>query len=221
VTCDTSRVVGDPFVLVIGVVVLALVAVPVTSTWVGSLVTVAHEGGHLVVAVLSGRNPQHFLVNERKGGGSTTAVLKWGVTLPLVLAAGYLTPPLAGLAGAALVVAGKSWSLLWVAIILLLGAWAKSQGLFTGLIVLLAGAGVGYVAVEGSPQVQSVLAVALVWLMLLGGVRSLVNLGLGADKSDTAQLSAATWIPRVVWAALFWVVALVCLWFGARLLVGV
>lgn len=65
------------------------------------------------------------------------------------------------------------------------------------------------------------LAVALVWLMLLGGVRSLVNLGLGADKSDTAQLSAATWIPRVVWAALFWVVALVCLWFGARLLVGV
>lgn len=143
------------------------------------------------------------------------------MTLPLVLAAGYLTPPLAGLAGAALVVAGKSWSLLWVAIILLLGAWAKSQGLFTGLIVLLAGAGVGYVAVEGSPQVQSVLAVALVWLMLLGGVRSLVNLGLGADKSDTAQLSAATWIPRVVWAALFWVVALVCLWFGARLLVGV
>lgn len=41
--------------------------------------------------------------------------------LPPVVVAGHLTPPWAGLAGAALVVAGKSWSLLWVAIVLL--AW--------------------------------------------------------------------------------------------------
>lgn len=214
--------VGAPFVLVTGVVVLVMVALPITGSWVASLVTVAHEGGHLITAVLSGRNPKHFVVNEgRGGGGGTDASTTWGATLPFVLAAGYLTPPLAGLAGAALVVAGRSWSLLWVAIVLLFGAWAKSKGLFTGLIVLLAGAGVGYVAVEGSPQVQSTLAVALVWLMLLGGVRSLVNLGLGDADSDSGRLSAATWIPRVVWVALFWVVALACLWFGARRLLGV
>ena len=56
--------------------------------------------------------------------------------------------------------------------------------------------------------------------MLFGGVQSLVGQGLGAGGSDAAQLARCTWIPAVLWVALFWFVAVVCLWVGERRLLG-
>lgn len=215
-----APLVGAPVVWAMGFVVLVLVTFPSTSTWVGSLVTVAHEGAHVIMAILTGRGPKGFKLNETTGGGVTPFTGGWGVGPVLIWVVGYLTPPLAGLAGASLVLAGQSWSLLWVAIILLLGAWAQFTGLFTGLVVLLAGAGIGYVAVEGTPEMQAALAVALVWIMLLGGIRSLANLGWGGGDSDPAQLARFTWIPGIVWIALFWFVGIICLWAGARRLLG-
>ncbi len=212
-------VAGQPVVHITGFVVLLLVAF--TGTWVGSLVTVAHEGGHVIVAVLTGRGPSGFAVGEGKGGGATVFTGGWGAGLILVYLAGYLTPPLVGLAGANLVLAGQSWSLLWASLLLLLGAYFQARGLFTNLIVLLAGGGIGWVAVQGGSELQAGVAVALVWLMLLGGVTSLVGQGFGKEGSDAAQLARYTLIPRIVWVALFWFVAIVCLWVGGRRLLGV
>lgn len=212
-------VVGQPVAWGIGL--LVLVAVVFTGTWAGSLVTVAHEGGHMAVAALVGRGPRGFWINENVGGGATRVTGGWGAGRILTLLAGYLTPPLVGLAGATAVVDGLSWSVLWAALILLVGAFLQADGLFTHLVVLLAGLGIGWVAVRGSAEVQTASAVALVWLMLLGGVRSLVHLGLGGGESDAAALAHDTWIPRILWVALFWTVALGCLWAGGRRLLGV
>lgn len=104
---------GQPVVHITGFVVLVLVTF--TGTWAGSLVTVAHEGGHVVVGVLTGRYNGRFRVNETTGGGATAADTSWGAGAILSTAAGYLTPPLVGLAGANLVLDGQSWSLLWAA----------------------------------------------------------------------------------------------------------
>lgn len=209
---------GSTVVHVAGFVALMLVVF--TGTWTESIVTVAHEGGHVVVALLSGRNPRGFVVNEDDGGGVTAFDSGWGVSLIFIYLAGYLTPPLLGLAGANLVLAGRSWSLLWAVLILLAGSFLHARGVFTNLIVVLAGAGIGWVAVNGDEDLQALLAVTLVWIMLFGGVRQLLGQRLGVSGSDAAQLSGVTWIPAILWVALFWFVAIVCLWVGGRRLLG-
>jgi hypothetical protein len=156
---------------------IALVLVVFTGTWAESIVTVAHEGGHVVMALLSGRNPRGFVVEQNTGGGVTTFDSGWGVSLIFIFLAGYLTPPLLALAGANLVLAGRSWSVLWAALILLAGALLHARGLFTNLVVVLAGIGIGWAAVGDDAGIQSLVAVTLVWWMLLGGVRSLVGQG--------------------------------------------
>jgi hypothetical protein len=210
---------GSPVVLLAGFV--ALILVVFTGTWAGSLVTVAHEGGHVVVALLSGREVFGLRVNETPGGGVTTYRGGWGVSLIFISLAGYLTPPLLGLAGSALVLAGKSWSVLWVAIVLLVGAFVHARDNFTATVVVLATVGIGWAAFAGSPGVRGFLAVVLVWWMLFGGITSLRGMGLGASGSDAADLARRTWIPAIVWVALFWFVALLCLLVGGRRLLGV
>lgn len=209
---------GSTVVHVAGFVGLLLVVF--TGTWTASIVTVAHEGGHVVAALLSGRDPTGFHVNENTGGGATRLNVSWGVTIIFVDLAGYLTPPLLGLAGANLVLAGKSWSVLWASVILLIGSFLHARGLFTNLVVILAGAGIGWVAVTGTEDLQALVAVTLVWIMLFGGVRALLGMGLGKSGSDAAELSNDTWIPAILWVALFWFVAIVCLWVGGRRLLG-
>jgi hypothetical protein len=113
-------------------------------------------------------------------------------------------------------VAGKSWSLLWAALFLLFEALLKAADTFTRLIVLLAGVGIGWILAKGGPTLQAGVAVALVWLMLIGGVTTLVGQGFGVDTSDAALLSGYTLIPRILWVGLFWLVAILCLWVGAR-----
>lgn len=55
---DPSVVGAQPSALLAGFVVLLLVIF--TGSWAGSLVTVAHEGGHMALAALTGRNHQGF-----------------------------------------------------------------------------------------------------------------------------------------------------------------
>lgn len=105
--------------------------------------------------------------------------------------------------------------------VLLLGAYFQAGDLFTVLVVTMAGAGIGWTAVQGTPELQAGVAVGLVWLMLFGAIRSLAILGLGDKDSDPGQLARITLIPRIAWVALFWFVAIVCLWVGGRRLLGV
>ena len=70
---------------------------------------------------------------------------------------GFLTPPLLGLAGAYLVLAGLAWSLLWVVIVLLFVACVKTRDWFTTVIVLPLGAGLGWLPYGVIPIYRPVL----------------------------------------------------------------
>lgn len=111
--------------------------------------------------------------------------------------------------------------MLWVAVIILATSFIHARGAFTNLIVVGYGALIGWVAVTGSPDLQAIVAVLLVWWMLLGELPGLVALRFGGRGGDAADLSRMTWIPAVLWVALFWFVAIVCLWLGGRRLLGV
>lgn len=210
---------GSAVVHVAGFVALMLVTF--TGQWAGSLVTIAHETGHALVAVASGRSVMSLVVQEGNAeAGVTRYQGGWGVSLVFISLAGYLTAPVLGLAGANLVLDGKSWSVLWVAVILLAASFVHARGFFTNLLVVGYGGLIGWVAVAGSPDLQATVAVLLVWWMLFGELRGLTALGLGGGGGDATDLSRLTWVPAFVWVALWWFVAIVCLWVGGRRLLG-
>ncbi len=213
-------VVGQPVAFAIGFVVLVLVAF--TGGLGASLVTVAHEGGHMAMALASGRGVVSFTLTDKPGrmDGLTrvTGIRGLGVSTLLIGFAGYATPPLLGLGGAYVIAHGNSWGVLWVAIVLLAALLLTRTNALAAVITGLALVGVFWAAVAGNPTVQAAVGVGLVWLMLIGGMRD--TIADGADAGDAHSLADKTWIPRIVWAALWFGLALVCLWFGTRVLLA-
>jgi hypothetical protein len=219
VTPEVAEALTRPVVSAALAVVILLVLV--AGDAVGSVETTAHEGGHMVVAFLTGRRVEYFELDEKRGGATRFADPGWGPGRILLWIAGYATPPLLGLAAAALLVAGNAWPLLWTAVALLLLAWVKARGEgATGVTVLVAAA-IAYVALYGSPVLQAAFAAGLVWLLLIGGSRAAVLHDWRNDESDAAKLAQDTFVPRVVWYAAFVAVALYCLLKGTRLLLNI
>ncbi|QJY48295.1 M50 family metallopeptidase [Pseudonocardia broussonetiae] len=211
---------GAPVVHIAGFIALLLVTF--TGQWAGSLVTIVHEGGHVVMGVLSGRTVTGFHVTEGDAnGGATDIPGGWYVSNLFIGVIGYMTAPLLGLAGANLVLDGKAWSLLWASVLLLVFALLHARGFFTNLLVVGYGVLIGWVAVAGSPDLQATVGVLLVWWMLIGEFAGLVVLGVGGKgRGDPALLSRDFLVPGFVWVAWWWFVAVVCLWVGGRRLLG-
>jgi hypothetical protein len=217
VTAEVAAALTAP--VVAGAAVAVLILLAVAAQFVDTLETVAHEGGHMVVAYLTGQRTRQFAL-EPEGGGFTEYETPrgWGPGRILTTASGYTAPPLLGLAGAALLAAGFAWLLLWAAVVLLIIVWVKAGGELTTLVVLLIAAAVGYVALYGTRTLQAAIAAGLVWLLLFGGVRAAATLPLNNDQSDAAALARDTLIPRVIWKIFFVAVALLSLWGAIRLL---
>ena len=200
-----------------GAAVAALLFMVAAGQAAGALVTVAHESGHMLVGVLTGHRIRYFELTSGYEGGTLPETTRWGPGRILTVFAGYVTPPLVGLGGAALLDAGQAWPLLWAAVALLVLALVKAEKEWTTFVVLLFATATGYVAVYGSPTLQAGFAAGLVWLLLFGGLRSAVRAGTHQD-TDPDRLFRDTLIPRTVWKAVFIVVALYCLWRGFLLL---
>ena len=96
--------------------VLALVVVAWRPTWrlTRTAVTIAHEGGHALVAVLVGRGLTGIRLHADSSGVtySTGAGRSPGVVAMFL--AGYVFPPLLGLGGAVLVGADAAGAMLWI-----------------------------------------------------------------------------------------------------------
>jgi Peptidase M50B-like len=197
--------------------IAALLLVAVAYEAVGALDTIAHEAGHMVAGALPGHRIGYFEVTRGGEGVTYHSAQGWGPGRILLSAAGYATPPLLGLAGAALLASGRAWPLLWTVVILLVLALVKAEKEWTTFVVLLFAVATGYVALYGTPTVQAGYAAGLVWLLLFSGARSAVVLST-ADGTDAAKLARDTLIPRSVWKFGFIVLALYCIWKGFLLL---
>jgi len=187
------------FVLGTGVVALLLVVVAWPQVRLG--VTVVHEAGHAVVAVLVGRRLSAIRLHSDTSGLTVSRGKPRGPGMVAMLAAGYLAPAVLGLVAAYLLAEGRGVALLWLLVVLLAGllVWVRNG---YGLLVLLAlGGGLFALTWWGSAQAQSVTAYLVTWLLLLAAPRPLVELlGRGRSRtSDPAQLAALTHVPAVVW----------------------
>jgi hypothetical protein len=211
-------VVGEPVAFGIGLLVLVLVAF--TGAFADSLVTVAHEGGHMLTDLLTGLGVKKFTLEETKDrmNGATYPAEKGGWFSNVIASfSGYPAPSLAGLGGAYVIADGNSWGVLWIGIVLLAAALLVAAGSTALVITGLALAGVVWAAVAGSPAVQAAVAVGLVWLLLLGGLRRTI---LDKGGQDSVDLSGLTWIPAILWYGIFLTIAVVSLWVGGRVLLG-
>ena len=203
--------------------VVALAAVLSGGVWriVRNAVTIAHEGGHGLVALLSGRRLDGIRLHSDTSGLTVSRGKPHGLGMILTAAAGYTAPPLLGLAGAALLAAGHITALLWGATALLLVMLVMIRNAYGALTVVLTGGMFLLVSWLVGPQVQAAFGYAVVWFLLLGGIRPAFELQTrrrreGAGESDADQLSRLTHVPAALWLFLFHTVSLCSLMGGGR-----
>ncbi|GGY02669.1 M50 family metallopeptidase [Streptomyces tanashiensis] len=188
-------------------------------------VTIAHEGGHGLVALATGRRLEAIRLHSDTSGLTVSRGRPTGVGVVLTLAAGYPAAPLLGLGGAALLGTGHVTLLLWIATGLLLAMLVMVRNAYGILTVVLTGAVFLLVSWLTGPEVRSTFAYAAVWFLLLGGVRPAFELQAkrrrgGAPDSDADQLSRLTHVPAGVWLLFFHTVAISALIGGGRWLLG-
>jgi len=192
---------------------LALLAVVWSASWrwTRTVVTIAHEGGHALVAVLAGRGLTGIRLHADTSGLTVSTGARRGPGLVLTFLGGYPAPSLLAIGGVLLVAADRAALMLWIAIALLVATLVHVRNAYGVFSVLATGALVGAVAWWGGPQLQDGFAAALCWFLLFGGVRAVHELQrIGRRRggtSDADMLGSLTWVPRGMWVLLFWLLA--------------
>jgi hypothetical protein len=217
---DTAAV-----VLVTGVV--ALVVVTFSELWrpARNVITIVHEAGHALVAVLAGRRLSGIRLHSDTSGLTLTKGRPYGPGMVSTALAGYVAPSLLGLGFAALVGAGQTASVLVVCGALLFGVLVMVRNVYGFFSVLLTGAVLFGIAWWTSPVVQAAFAYLITWFLLLGGVRPVGELqskrrrGWARD-SDADQLARLTGTPGLLWVGMFFFVNLGALALAAMWLLG-
>jgi len=208
----------------------ALLVVLNTESWrlAGKVITIAHEGGHALVSMLSGRRLEGIRLHADSSGVTYSRGRRRGPGLVLTAAAGYVTPSLLGAGAAALLAARHQTALLWLALVLLAATFLAIRNAFGALAVLATAGGVFAVSYFASAAVQAGFAYLAAWFLLLGGMRPTLELTRRRRRgsrrprsglSDADQLARLTGVSRGAWVAAFIFVCTAALALGVRLLI--
>ncbi len=108
-----------PAVLLAAALALVAVGWTVLWRWTRTVVTIAHEGGHAMVAVLAGRGLTGIRLHADTSGLTVSTGARRGPGLVFTFLGGYPAPSLLGLGGALLVAADRAELMLWIALGLL------------------------------------------------------------------------------------------------------
>ncbi|WP_336921033.1 M50 family metallopeptidase [Aquipuribacter sp. SD81] len=189
-------------VLLLGAVALLLAQVPL----VRQAVTVVHEAGHAVVAVLVGRRVSGIRLHADASGVTLSRGRPAGPGMVATLLAGYPAPTVVGVLGAAAVAAGYAAGLLWGFVLAAAVLVLAVRNLY-GLLVLVVLGGALALASWYLPAVAlGWVATLLVWALLLTAPRTVLELfGRRArrdPRSDPAQLARVTGVPQLLWLLL-------------------
>jgi len=205
---------------------VALLIVLNTMTWhlARNAITIAHEGGHALISLLTGRRLEGIRLHSDTSGVTVSRGKPTGPGVVCTALAGYLTPPLLGAGAAWLLAAHHVTATLWLLLALLAATFLAIRNAFGVLAVLLSAAAVFAVTWYASATAQAVFGYGVAWFLLLGGIRPVVELQRQrrrgrARQSDADQLAGLTRVPAGVWVVVFGLVAVAALALGARLLI--
>ncbi len=207
---------------------LAIVVVLDARSWrlAGKVITIAHEGGHALVSVLSGRRLDGIRLHADSSGVTYSRGPWRGPGLVLTAAAGYVMPSLLGAGAAGLLAARHLTAMLWLALVLLAATFLAVRNLYGAIAVLVTAGAVVAVSYYATAVVQAGFAYLAAWFLLFGGVRPVLELARGSlgrrqrwtRGSDADQLARLTGTPVGLWITLFVLVSVAALIIGAGLL---
>jgi len=207
-----AAVTDHPNVLLAAALALVAVLWTVSWRWTRTVVTIAHEGGHALVAVLAGRGLTGIRLHTDTSGLTVSTGARRGPGLVFTFLGGYPAPSVLGFGGALLVAADRASLMLWIAIGLLVATLVHVRNAYGAFSVLATAALVGAVAWWGEPRLQDGFAAALCWFLLFGGLRAVRELQRSRrrrpdGRSDVDILAHLTRVPGGMWAALFGLLA--------------
>ncbi|NKX86680.1 M50 family metallopeptidase [Nocardia coubleae] len=207
---------APPWWLVLVTAALALILVGYRPLWriTRAAVTVAHEGGHALFALLTGRRLHAITLHTDTSGLTVSSGKPTGPGMILTAMAGYPAPALLGVGYAALLGSGRVSVMLWATLAMLVAVLVKVRNVYGLLTVLVLGALVFGVSWYGSDLLQAGFAYLAAWFLLAAAVRPVLELQRGRRRqpgrtdSDADQLARLTHLPALLWVLFF---ALVCL----------
>lgn len=200
--------------VVLATAVLALLLVVPNRSWrvLRTVVTIAHEGGHAVTALLVGRRLTGMRLHSDTSGVTLSRGRATGPGMVATAFAGYAAPCLLGLGIAALAV--TEWYLvpLVICLVLLVGMLLAIRNVFGFLAVIATGAALVAVTWYVPEQYQQASVSLLAWFLLFGGLRAVGELPRSRRsgrirESDADILARLTRVPALIWIGLFVVVA--------------
>jgi hypothetical protein len=217
----------DPKLWIITAVsVLALLLVSEPRLWRLSrnIVTIAHEGGHALVALVTGRKLDGIRLHGDTSGVTVSRGKPTGPGMVFTALAGYTAPPLLGLLFSWLLSMGRITLMLWAAIVLLCGMLIMIRNLYGVLSVVVTGGIIFGVSWFAPSSIQAAFAYFGAAFLLLAGARPVIELqrlraSHRAPSSDADQLAKLTGVPGLVWVFFFGLIALGSLYLGALLLI--
>ncbi|MDN4490385.1 M50 family metallopeptidase [Demequina sp. SYSU T00068] len=204
--------------IALAVVVACIVVAPLWGI-VRHAVTIAHEGGHALVAGLTGRRVSGIRLHSDTSGLTTSYGEAKRFPLTLVALAGYPAPGVLGLAAAWAIAAGHAVAVLWVLEAVLLLMLVRIRNWYGLLVMVVAIAGLGAAAWLLPDPWRVGLACGLAWLLMIGAVRAVVELGSSrrggrGRGSDADALARLTTVPGGAWVAVFWLLTAGCAGLG-------
>src|SRR5680860_1566133 len=209
-------------VLALGAAV-AGVLVPGAWRWTRHVVTIAHEGAHGLVALMTGRRLAGIRLHSDTSGVTVSVGPRRGPGMVAVLMVGYPGPALLGLGAAWLLSADRVTWLLWGLVVALALLLVQIRNWFGLLPVLATGFVVLAVTLWTPDDVQRGFAYAVVFFLLLAAPRPVLEMQTKRSRrrrdSDADQLARLTHVPGLLWVGFFLLVTLGALGVGVLLLV--
>jgi hypothetical protein len=217
--------VDPPFeiVVVTGLVALVIVAIDVLWRPARNVITIVHEGGHAVVAVLTGRRLTGIQLHSDTSGLTLSVGKRKGLGMVMTAAAGYLAPSLVGLSSVILLAYGQITVMLWTAVVILGLMLVMVRNFYGALTLVLVGAVVLGVSLRANSDVQGAFGYGMTWFLLLGAVRPVIEMQRQrrrqpGSNSDADQLGRLTHLPAAMWVGFFFAVTCVTAGAGTWLL---
>lgn len=211
--------------LIIGAFAFVLVANTTTYRIARHGITVVHEAGHAVVALLVGRKLTGIRVHSDTSGVTVSKGRPRGPGMVATLLAGYPAPAIFGLVAAFLLAQGYAVGLLWFLVLAAAVMTLSIRNFYGGLTMLAIMIPLAWASWSLSAVALSWLAYLIVWLLLLGAPRAVLDMAAIGKRghqggSDPGQLAALTHTVPGLWVAFFVLISSGCAVAGAMLLVS-
>ncbi|GLW93876.1 membrane protein [Actinokineospora globicatena] len=209
-----QQIFGDqwepPATMVLVTAGIALVVVLVNALWrpARNVITIVHEAGHALIALLAGRRLTGIRLHSDTSGVTVSRGKPEGPGMVCTALAGYVAPSLLGLAFAALLGTDRVTAVLVVCAILLLLVLIMIRNAYGVFSLVVTGGVLFAVSWLASDEIQAGFAYLIAWFLLVGGLRPVFELQAKrrrgqARDSDADQLARLTGAPAFFWVGTF------------------